>query len=133
MSTLINYDEDFDTVVDVKVATPTITETVTTRPLPTAVPSLLHAVKPDSQWGWEEVRDYVVLAIEQRHGPFPRDMRKESGIFKGFVKRWGSQAPAIARFAFEQVDGMWKGAPISVTRFCQGSDPYFAQPIASRL
>lgn len=126
---------DFDAVdtVETTVVTPAPPVVITERVTVTPIASAKHVLKPESEWGWEEVRDYVVRAIEDRHGPFPRNFKTESGIFKGFVKRWGSQAPAIARFAFEQTDGMWKGAPISVTRFCAGSDPYFSAPIAQRL
>lgn len=127
---------DYDAIEAPATATTTIKETapvVTEKVVVTHIASARHVMRPEGEWGWEELRDYVVNAIEQRHGPFPRNMKTEMGTFKGFMKRWGSQAPAIARFAFEQCDGMWKGAPISVTRFCAGSDPYFAQPIASRL
>lgn len=129
---MIDYDA-LDTASTTTVLDRATAPVVTERVIVTQIASAKHVMKPESEWGWEEMRDYVVKAIEDRHGPFPRNFKTESGIFKGFMKRWGSQAPAIARFAFEQCDGMWKGAPISVTRFCQGSDPYFAQPIASRL
>jgi hypothetical protein len=84
-------------------------------------------------WAWDDLRDYVVSGIEDRFGAFPRDTRKESGIFKSFLARWGEQAQAIARYAFEVADGRWAGAPISVNRFCKGSDPYFAEVIVARL
>lgn len=86
-----------------------------------------------TEWAWDDLRDYVVHNIEERFGPFPRDARKEAGIFKSFLSRWGDQAQGIARYAFETVDGRWAGAPISVNRFCKNSDPYFAAVIAERL
>lgn len=86
-----------------------------------------------TDWAWDDLRDYVVTNIEERFGPFPRDSRKESGIFKSFLARWGDQAQDIARYAFEAADGRWAGAPISVNRFCRNSDPYFAQVIVERL
>lgn len=130
--TLVNYDDDLDLGTSVTVtqpAAPVIVERVVVRQIPSAT----HLLKSESDWGWEEVRDYVVRAIEQAHGPFPRNSKTEHSIFKGFVKRWGSQAGPIARFVFEQTGGMWKGAPVSVNRFCQASDKYFAQPISERL
>ena len=84
-------------------------------------------------WGWEQMRDYVVGEIESRWGAQPRDSLRESGIFKGFVNRWGDQAERIARTAFDVHCGLWKGAPVSVSRFATGSDPYFAAVIAKNL
>lgn len=92
-----------------------------------------HMLKPVEHWGWEEVRDYVVTEIESRFGVFPRDSRKEMGVFKSFCSRHGEAAPIIAQYAFEVCEGWWKGAPISVNRFCKGSDPYFAEVIIQTL
>lgn len=84
-------------------------------------------------WGWEELRDYVVSEIHNRFGAFPRDAIKEASIFRRFVKEWGDQAEPIARFAFDTLNGMWEGEPVSIYRFCRGSDPFFAVPITRRL
>ena len=92
-----------------------------------------YLARGGSQWGWSDLRDYVVREIEKRFGAFPRDLVKEAGIFKGFMNRWGEKAPAIAKAAFEVHDGMWRGAPIAVTRFTVGNDPYFARIIASNI
>src|SRR5690606_17511487 len=86
-----------------------------------------------SEWEWSDLRDYVVYEIEERFGPFPRESAKEVGIFKAFMKRWGADAQAIAKYAFEVENGRWRGAPISIYRFCQNSDPYFAVPIMERI
>jgi hypothetical protein len=98
-------------------------------PAPTA--SVL--LTADHEWGWGELRDYVVGQIVELHGVFPRNDKKEMGIFKSFLTRWGTDASPIARYAFEQMNGFWMGAPISVNRFCKGSDPYFAQRILNHL
>lgn len=131
--TLINFDDDVVTAepVTVQQAAPVITQSVSSRLAPSA--SSRHVMKPVAEWGWEEVRDYVVSSIEKVHGPFPRNFKTEGSIFKSFCNRWGAKAGAIASLAFEEFDGMWKGAPISVNRFCIGSDPYFAAPLADRL
>ena len=63
----------------------------------------------------------------------PRDPRKEYGIFTGFLARWGAAAVPIARYAFDIKDGMWMGEPITVSRFCKGSDPWFANTIVRNL
>ncbi len=110
----------------------TVSEDVVVRPLRPAVDKT-HLVSADEKWTWQELRDYVVGEILNRFGVFPRDEKKERGIFSSFVTRYPGQAAAIAKYAFEFKGGYWKGAPISVTRFCKGSDPYFADPIKSTL
>lgn len=129
--TLINFDDD--TITE---SAPTVLETVpviTERVITTPTASATHVMAPMDEWGWEELRDYVVGSIETRHGAFPRNMKTEHQIFKSFAKRWGNQAGAIARYAFEVSDGIWRGAPISVNRFCLNSDEFFASIIAERL
>jgi len=129
---------DFDSVVETRKATKSappkaqVVErtTVTTRP---AEVEKAYLVRQDEQWGWEDLRDYVVNQILTIHGPQPRDHYKEMGIFKGFLARWGGLASAIARHAFEVERGMWRSAPISVSRFTKGNDAYFAEVIAKRL
>lgn len=96
--------------------------------------SATYLTVPEESWGWEELRDYVVHEIEAKQGPQPRDFRKEAGIFKSFMARYGDQSVAIAKVAFGPVfDGVWRSAPITVTRFCKGSDPYFGDVILKRL
>ena len=115
------------------VATPVavLKESVVVTHIPVA--SSTHVLKVEAEWGWEELRDYVVNAITARHGAFPRNFKTEASIFKSFVSRYPADAPAIAKFAFENVNGMWANAPISVNRFCKGSDPYFSDKIVMRL
>jgi len=108
----------------------TITEKVT---ITRRSESRSHLLKDSEAWGWEEVRDYVVSQIEDRFGVFPRDQRKEAAIFKSFYTRYGAAAPIIAQYAFEVCEGYWKSAPVSVNRFCRGSDPYFAEVIIKAL
>lgn len=92
-------------------------------------------LSPDTQrWGWEEFRDYVVAKITETFGPFPRDARKEHAIFRRFFSEYGSDAIAIVDYAFGPIcGGMWRGAPISINRFCKASDDYFAKAILERL
>lgn len=158
---MLNFDTELDRagtrrIVKAVTAVPTIKETVSVRPIehapepsvqPPAQPNYYqesaaaapastqtsYVARDTDQWTWQDVRDYVVREIEQRFGTFPRDLVKESGIFKSFASRWGSKAGLIAKCAFEVHDGMWRGAPISVTRFTKGSDPYFSEKLAERL
>lgn len=89
--------------------------------------------KSPESWTGEDLRNYVIRAIEKAHGPFPRDVTREGSIFRSFAGRWGRQAGPIARFVFEELNGMWRGAPVGVHRFCKGADAYFAVPLAERL
>jgi hypothetical protein len=85
-------------------------------------------------WSWEQLRDYVMRSIAERHGPQPRhEAAKVNSIFKSFAARWGNQAGPIARFVFEQQDGFWRSAPVGIERFTKGNDGYFAGPISERL
>lgn len=97
-------------------------------------PSRSDLLADTGDWTWAELRDYVVAQITERFGPFPRDSRKEYGIFNRFLNEYGTDAIAVAKFAFGPTcDGWWGRAPISVNRFCKGSDPYFVKPILERL
>ena len=110
---------------------PVLRETVSVTALPSQ--SKTHLLKANADWGWGEVRDYVVSSIEAKFGTFPRDSRKEAGIFKRFCVQYGADSGPIARYAFETMDGWWMNSPVSVNRFCKGSDAYFATPILARI
>lgn len=115
----------------VRQAAPEVTETV--RVTPNRSREHLSG-RPVSEWNWSDLRDFIIESIEQRHGPQVRDPKKESGIIKSFISRWGiERAHAIAKAAFDVHDGMWRNAPITINRFAKGSDPYFAAIIADRL
>lgn len=126
-----NFDTELDRQGVTRMVTTEVVVEETVKVIPKASTSRAYLGKTD--WAWDDLRDYVVAEIEARFGAFPRDSRKESGIFKSFLARWPEQAQAIAKYAFEVSDGRWAGAPISVNRFCKGSDPYFAQVISERL
>jgi hypothetical protein len=131
---------NFDPALD-----PRLRNSVTVRTAPVPVEPVVTAaplssrrgytMRPDAEWTWEDVRDFVVAEIERCHGRQPRDPVREASTFRGFVSRWGpARAAAIARFAFaEPQRGYWHGAPIATTRFTKGSDEYFARPIAEAL
>lgn len=108
-----------------------VEEKVSVRALP--ITTATHVSVAADQWDWRQLRDYVVGRIEAITGPFPRNDAKEFGIFNSFLTRWGQDAAPIARYAFETMNGFWKGAPVSISRFCKGSDPYFAVPIVEHL
>jgi hypothetical protein len=107
--------------------------TITERVEITPARPLSYKLKPDNEWGWEELRDYVVDMVESLFGPFPRDLPKEVSIMKSFTERFGADAPRIARAAYEAHKGYWGGAPIRVTRFTRASDEWFARVILAEL
>jgi hypothetical protein len=109
---------------------PTVVQMVSVEPIQARTDLLTD----ETEWTWAELRDYVVAQITERFGAFPRDSRKEYGIFSRFLNTYGADAVAIAKYAFGPAcDGWWGRAPISVNRFAKGSDPYFAKPILERL
>ena len=124
-------DSDVALVEDV---IPEVTETVTVRAVPRKVErERIFAGTESHDWDTDQLLGYVVSEIERIHGSFPRDLRKETGIMRSFLGRWGEQAASIARYAFEVSDGMWRNAPIGITRFSQACDPYFAEIIAKKI
>jgi hypothetical protein len=104
-----------------------------------SVPVITTAVIPArsdlvvTAWGWEQLRDYVIAGIERTSGPFPRNFLTEPSIFKSFIGRYGVDAQEIARAAFEVHAGYWRGAPVSVTRFAKGNDPFFGDVIRDAI
>lgn len=127
-----------DEVQTIRAEVPRVQERITVVPAAapaseTPVRDPKHDVDASGSYEWERVRDYVVERILDVHGPFPRDVRKENTIFMGFAARWEGVAMDIARHAFEDAGGEWLGAPVSVARFHETSDPVFAAKIASML
>jgi hypothetical protein len=114
--------------------------TIVMTPPPAAPTKLANIVAPavsrtDLTGGepWEQVRDYVVSQIEERWGPMPRNPIKEKAIFSSFANRYGDKAMPIARAACETHRCEWRSAPLSVSRFTKGCDPYFAEVLAQRV
>ena len=112
-------------------STTVVEERVTVTPVASVTRSWL--LKEPAEWGWRELRDYVVHEIESRFGPFPRDAVREASIFKSFVSRYGTASAFIAQAAFEIYQGWWANAPISTNRFCKASDKFFGDVILGRL
>lgn len=107
----------------------TISEQVEISPLGPAS----YMLKPDHEWGWEELRDYVVDQVEHHFGLFPRNLPQEVSVMKSFMERFGHNAPRIARCAYEVHKGYWGGAPVRLTRFARASDEWFARVILAQL
>jgi len=124
-----------------RVEVPVVQEQVTVTPLPAPAPQpetkpgipSFHVPPLASSLEWEKLRDYVVERIEAVHGPFPREPRRENTTFMAFYARWEDLALPIAKYAFEEAEGFWLGAPVSVARFEKSSDAAFAMKIAEKL
>lgn len=136
----MTLDLDFDPIAPMEVDGPVTRRAAEPAPKVTetaravAVTGTAYIAKSDAEWGWSDLRDYILTEIEARHGAQVRDPKKEAGIIKAFMSRWGTEgAVRIARTAFEVHDGMWRGAPISINRFCLNSDQWFAGVIAKNF
>jgi hypothetical protein len=93
-----------------------------------------YLLKQETDWTWEDLRDYIITSAEHRFGPQLRDALKEASILKAFIGRHGIEnAVLVAMAAYEVYDGMWMNAPVAVTRFTKNSDPYFADVILARV
>lgn len=129
---MLDFDVDLKTPTIVVRASASDTVTETVRVVPTQ--AVGYTAKEVAVWNWSDLRDYIVSQVERVHGPQVRDPKKEAGICKSFISRWGiKQAVAIAKAAFEVHGGMWRNAPITITRFTKNSDPYFAEIIVKNL
>jgi len=115
-----------------------LTEVVTAVVAPAPPRPVEHVVRRTDllveAWGWEQLRDYLNEQIRRVTGTAPAvDALKMSGICKGFVRRWGADARLIAEAAFGPYHGYWRSSPISITRFTEGNDDYFARPILEQI
>jgi hypothetical protein len=139
---MINFTTDLDVAtgahqsgrhIAASTVVPVVTESLTIRRHSNPDQRRSYVGRPDDQWTWQNMRDYVMSQMEARFGQIDRNPMKERGIFLGFLNRWGAQAPRIARFALETCEGIWQGNRIDINRFCKKSDPWFAAQIAQRL
>lgn len=89
--------------------------------------------RPAGQWTAEDFRAYVSEEISRIHGP-QLPCRGADAILEDFWQRHGAgEAVRITRAAFELFGGMWMGAPVTVRRFMQSNDEFFAQAIVAVL
>lgn len=121
------------------------TTTSTSRPLPSTSPKVAvdpaklpktHLYVAPEKWEWRELRDYIVYEITRLTGEFsghPTSSAAEAEIFKNFIRRYGSNAQRIARYALDTCEGVWYAAPVSIFTFCKNADATFADPILNLL
>jgi hypothetical protein len=81
----------------------------------------------------EAVTSYVTASIEGRWGPqLPGP--DPAAVIAGFCERLGAaKAMMIAQAAFEVHGGLWRGAPVTIKRFTEGHDSFFAFPLLSGI
>lgn len=76
----------------------------------------------------ESLSGHILAEISRCNGPqFPCESAEQ--ILSGFWDRHGQAGMTICRQAFEMHHGMWRGAPVTVARFQERHDPYFAIPL----
>jgi hypothetical protein len=116
---------------------PIITQETRAQVTVTATPSTKASaflLKRAMDWTWQDLRDYVITEITERFGVPQRDALKESIIFKAFIERHGIvNAVLIATCAYRIHHGIWRSAPITVTRFTKNNDPYFADVLLAQV
>ena len=80
---------------------------------------------PAAQWSAADLTGFIREEIARLHGeqlPCP----EEDQILDGFAGRFGADGVVIARRAFEDHQGIWRWAPVTVRRFGPGQDDFFA-------
>lgn len=75
---------------------------------------------------------YIQEQIVALHGP-QLPCPGSASIINGFWERFGEKGFLIARRAFTAHRGVWMGAPITVARFGESNDEYFALPLLKEL
>lgn len=92
-----------------------------------------QAQKPAAEWTPGDFARWVGAEIERASGP-QLPCRSGDKILTGFWDRHGPEkAVRIARAAFEVFGGMWCGAPVTVRRFSESHDQFFASAVLERL
>lgn len=72
---------------------------------------------------------HVLGEITRTRGP-QLPCYRASEILNGFLGRFGlDDGMAICNRAFGVHDGMWRGAPVTIARFADGQDDFFARPL----
>lgn len=100
------------------------------------IASSAYKLKPDDQWTPHDLRDYIIAQITMRDAASLASPQRVvwNNICTGFINRYGAAlAVAIARFAFERMDGVVTGRRVHFGRFTRKADPYFAEEIIKML
>lgn len=90
---------------------------------------LLPSSHQDDSITRESFAGYVRGEILRTCGPQLPCYRGDE-ILNGFADRLGlADAMAVCDRAFAVHNGMWRGAPVTIARFTEGHDVFFARPL----
>jgi hypothetical protein len=96
---------------------------------PVSAGQAARATKPAHQWSPEDFAAFVTEEIHRACGE-QLPCRDAQGILTAFFGRFGAaDAVRIAKAAFELYGGFWAQAPVTVRRFADTHDDFFARPI----
>lgn len=91
--------------------------------------SLLSPSPQDDAISPESLAEHILAEITRTGGPQLPCYDAEE-IVNGFLGRFSAaEVMAVCRQAFGVHGGMWRGAPVTVRRFRQSNDAYFALPL----
>lgn len=107
-----------------------VTEEVTVTPVSPELAAL--AGKPDEEWTEADLALFITQETERLNGP-QLPVADAAGILSGFWSRYGHDAVRIARRAFEAHQGQWRGAPVTLRRFADSQDGFFAGPLLAEV
>jgi hypothetical protein len=94
-----------------------------------ALTSLLSLPEQPADVTGESLSALILAEIVRTCGPQLPCYRSEE-ILNGFIGRFGlDDGMAICQRAFGKYGGMWRGAPVTVWRFQESNDGYFARPL----
>jgi hypothetical protein len=92
-----------------------------------------RAALDPAAWTAADVRAYICEEIERIHGP-QLPGHDATVVLGAFCERFGIPAAVrIARAAFEVYGGMWRGAPVTIRRFAEAHDSFFASQLLSAI
>jgi hypothetical protein len=80
----------------------------------------------------ESLGEYIATETARLLGPQLPNYRAGE-IIAGFCERFGADAMAICRQVFDVHNGMWRGAPVTILRFQEHHDEYFAYPLLQEV
>lgn len=85
-----------------------------------------------TQWSADDLSLYIREETAALCGP-QIPCGRESDIAAEFLSRFGADGVRIARAAYEIHAGRWKGAPVTIRRFTESNDAFFARVILGQL
>lgn len=100
---------------------------------PVSAAQAARATKEARHWS---AADFAAFVLEEINRACGEQLPVSDGdaILAGFFDRWGAEtAVRIAKAAFELYGGFWANAPVTVRRFADTHDEFFAYRILAAL